>query len=64
VKIIINKRAENTLAKVADWIKEQYFLDSATKWLDEFNQAIQETAKAGVKYAICNHPSPIQMSNL
>lgn len=57
MKIVIKKRAQNTLEKVADWISTQYFLDTGLKWLDDFDKAIQELAKTGVKYAICKHES-------
>jgi plasmid stabilization system protein ParE len=57
VRIIIKKRAQNTLDKVADWIEENYFVDSSIKWLDEFEEAIRKIAQTGVKHAICNHAS-------
>lgn len=57
MKIVIKKRAQNTLERVAGWIADNYFPDTAIKWLDDFNNAIQEIAKTGVKYAICNHES-------
>jgi hypothetical protein len=57
VKVIIKKRAQNNLRKVAKWIAEQNFPDTGVKWLDEFNETIGAIAKSGVKLAICKHPS-------
>lgn len=57
MNIVIKKRAQNNLAKVASWIAEQYFTDTATRWLDEFELSIQEIARMRVKHAICNHNS-------
>jgi len=56
VKIVVKKRADNNLRKVAKWIAEQHFPDTATKWLDEFRETIKAIAKTGVQYAFVKTP--------
>jgi hypothetical protein len=42
VKIVIKRRAQINLAKVAEWISEQYFVDTAMKWLDELSGILKK----------------------
>lgn len=55
--VVIKKRAQNTLEKVAEWIIAQSFVDTGIKWLDDFESTVEHMAKTGVKYAICKDES-------
>ena len=57
MKIVIKKRAQNTLEKVAAWIISQNFVDTGIQWLDDFETTMEHMAKTGVKYAICKDES-------
>lgn len=53
MKIVIKKRAQNTLEKVAEWIINQQYLDTGLRWLNDFDETIEHMAKTKVKHAIC-----------
>ena len=57
MKVVIKKRAQKTIQQVADWIAEQYFIDTGIKWLDDFEHHIDGIAKSRVKYPICKDES-------
>ena len=53
MKVVIRKRAQNSLKKLAGWKASQQYMDTGMKWLNEFEETIEHMAKTGVKYAIC-----------
>jgi hypothetical protein len=53
MKLVVKKRAGNTLSDFADWVDEQNTVGAGDRWLNQFYDHMGHIGKIGLKYAIC-----------
>jgi hypothetical protein len=57
MKLVVKKRAGNTLSDLADWVDEQNTAGAGDRWLKLFYDHMDHIGKIGLKYAICKDES-------
>ena len=57
MKLVVKKRAGNSLADLADWIDERNTDGAGNRWLLQFYADMDHIGKIGLKSAICKDES-------
>jgi hypothetical protein len=55
MKVVIKKRAFNTITKTAEWLEHQNTSGASERWLDKVYDFVESYAKKNVQYAICQN---------
>ena len=53
MKLVIRKRASQSIANTGDWVEKRNTDESGQRWINKVYATLQNHARLGLKHAIC-----------